>query len=739
MDIRKIIDPDDAPAPRKPSIPSPAKQEHLSRPTSFHDPYGAQAPIYDNRRDIRPPQPSPLQTPGYNDLRYHSGSSQNTMHSPYRQTPPSSFSGGQYQSPQHPNRSPANSRQNSQYPQPEGHSASGLPSHRSLGHSTPLSQTPTTTSTPGSASAYSSFPRPTSSHSVTTPQTTQQLSTLLRESPKASHDQLRSLSQPQTSPQYVSQPATPLGPPSTYGRSGFNLHRESLGTSEHRRSLSGGSYGQPQATAVSPATAESPPTYGARQSQPGIQSFNNTRERDKSLSVSPKTRLPSMPRVGSLDGSSDQAFSWPGQVTPAKRKAEEDTSYFAGRNGQQMRQAPARAASFAVNGLLNAESSAEATKPVNDYQQTQMSLNSYPQSEPVQLGFKSNSTRLNQSAPQIWSTSHTNFQLNEPPLIPKPLPTQHSSTQPQTPTPPASNQTTQDSVSPLSSHTTMQRQVKAEALAASNGFGHSPSKPAKKRALAEKPIKQEIQQPSTFETNTESEFGQGSSSQPARKRPRLEESSSDILSATQLKHSPYWSNVSTDPLLINTRKKYPQAVTMPIYAHCCSDYKPWNPNGKDQPMHVGTEQRAPTARQVPITGPGIAQPSGQQSFSGHAPATNGMSLPIAQPAMAENGPLGPWEPSITNILPSEDLVKVVADWLFAQVVVRNDVGVGPAGGAAGQGAILEIEAKIGHLIDKNTNDRLRLPVITECVISKDDPNLRIAFKSSMTEVCIQQK
>jgi hypothetical protein len=97
--------------------------------------------------------------------------------------------------------------------------------------------------------------------------------------------------------------------------------------------------------------------------------------------------------------------------------------------------------------------------------------------------------------------------------------------------------------------------------------------------------------------------------------------------------------------------------------------------------------------------------------------------------------LGPWEPSITGKIPHEEVTKVICDFLFQQVVMRKDIGAGPAGGAAtGQGAILEIEAKLGQIVDRNRGERLRLPVLTECVISKDDPSIRTAFESSMTLV-----
>ncbi|KAI2084469.1 hypothetical protein LOZ36_004802 [Ophidiomyces ophidiicola] len=95
--------------------------------------------------------------------------------------------------------------------------------------------------------------------------------------------------------------------------------------------------------------------------------------------------------------------------------------------------------------------------------------------------------------------------------------------------------------------------------------------------------------------------------------------------------------------------------------------------------------------------------------------------------------LGPWEPSVTGVIPHEEVTKLICDFLFQQVVMRKDIGGAPAGGAAtGSGAILEVEAKLGQLVDKNRGERLRLPVLTECVISRDDPHMRLAFESSMS-------
>ena len=96
------------------------------------------------------------------------------------------------------------------------------------------------------------------------------------------------------------------------------------------------------------------------------------------------------------------------------------------------------------------------------------------------------------------------------------------------------------------------------------------------------------------------------------------------------------------------------------------------------------------------------------------------------------GGLPSLEPSIINTTPFEETTRTIADWLFSQVVLREDIGVAATGQTA-PGAVFEIEAKLGHIIDLNTNDRLSLPVLTETILSHRDPNLRTKFQSSMSE------
>ncbi|KAJ5509420.1 hypothetical protein N7527_011563 [Penicillium freii] len=113
------------------------------------------------------------------------------------------------------------------------------------------------------------------------------------------------------------------------------------------------------------------------------------------------------------------------------------------------------------------------------------------------------------------------------------------------------------------------------------------------------------------------------------------------------------------------------------------------------------------------------------------------SLPAPSPRPPSTsqtvGSLGPWEPSITGFIPHEEVTKTLCDFLFQHVVMRNDVNAGPTGSAAaGQGTIVEIEAKLGHIIDMDSRDRIHLPILTESVLNRENARIRTSFESKMT-------
>lgn len=75
--------------------------------------------------------------------------------------------------------------------------------------------------------------------------------------------------------------------------------------------------------------------------------------------------------------------------------------------------------------------------------------------------------------------------------------------------------------------------------------------------------------------------------------------------------------------------------------------------------------------------------------------------------------------------PFDMMTKLVADFLYTNVCSRSDLGE-----LGSRGVEIEIEAKLGQLIDRETNDRYYLPVTSECILNG---NARVGFKSSMTE------
>jgi len=85
------------------------------------------------------------------------------------------------------------------------------------------------------------------------------------------------------------------------------------------------------------------------------------------------------------------------------------------------------------------------------------------------------------------------------------------------------------------------------------------------------------------------------------------------------------------------------------------------------------------------------------------------------------------EASFRDEQPFEDVHKAVCDFLFGLVV--QNLSFDTSRSALGE---LEIEAKLGTIIDRNTNERLRLPTLSEAVLPE---GYHVAFESMMTEVC----
>ncbi|KAL5622076.1 hypothetical protein BROUX41_006021 [Berkeleyomyces rouxiae] len=84
-----------------------------------------------------------------------------------------------------------------------------------------------------------------------------------------------------------------------------------------------------------------------------------------------------------------------------------------------------------------------------------------------------------------------------------------------------------------------------------------------------------------------------------------------------------------------------------------------------------------------------------------------------------------WEPCMTGQKPLAEMPRAVADWIFLNVIQSTE-----GQEAVRNGGSIEVEAKLGVLIDKDTNERVQPFVATECLL-QDNP--RITFRSAMTE------
>ncbi|KAJ2389597.1 mRNA-capping enzyme subunit beta [Coemansia sp. RSA 2611] len=87
------------------------------------------------------------------------------------------------------------------------------------------------------------------------------------------------------------------------------------------------------------------------------------------------------------------------------------------------------------------------------------------------------------------------------------------------------------------------------------------------------------------------------------------------------------------------------------------------------------------------------------------------------PAMELARPQSPvrLETNLFGARPAEDIVRVVADFMYTHMKDRKNI---------------EIEGKLGRLVDRRTGQRLSLPVVSEAALA-DDKNTR--FESNMTQ------
>ena len=568
----------------------------------------------------------------------------------------------------------------------EGSSSSSSQGHPSFNQSNSATYTPTASS-PGSASFQSSFQRPTSSHSNSTPKSAQYPPPgFPLASPTASEHYQRQSGQG-THGQSSSQPHTPLGPPSS--RPTHSIKRESPVAYTNERNQFAIPNGYQSTALVSPQSSTLTQTYFMSPSQ--SESRRVGIKREESISVSPKTRVESLPNSNVIDAVS------PNIRSPTLNRAPSEILHRSLSMGEQMRPKMRRSASITIDGLLN-EVPANGHKGPSPQRSEKFSQMS-PKSS------RANSVLPERPDPHLIPQNT----LQSPPVF-TPSPSEHSNADNVTKPPPITSIESMDHDMPT---------AKLEQTTDQNsGFASS--------------TQAEV-------NSTEPKSPSVSEFEPVRKKPRLEENGFAPNQHTTVPQKRPSSTQSDRMSVSHVGKRKPRRQPTPIFAQSVRKSNKAGPNATTNSNH-GLQHAASTSvvngHPTNLTPDSVFAHSETRDDAMASGPTLNNQTPPSQASHHHGGPLGPWEPSILNNIPSEELVKVISDWLFVEVVLREGIGVGAAGVVARQGAVLEIEAKLGRLIDRNTNDRLRLPVMTECVVSPSDPNLRLSFESSMSEVIL---
>lgn len=339
MDLRSIINTDTS------TVIKSSKSAPSYEPSGKSSPVRLAPRVYESPSPGRGsyqtrPAPPPLQPSASNDFRSTSGpSSFHSSQSPYRYaSPPSSLSGGSYHHPLH---SPGYSSTHIQHPDTTPTKEKPVPS-LSVGYIAQVTHGSQPVQSPIAIEGGHSFDQPYNAH----PHTSPTLSSGRGPTPNTYHNNSTSSFQPQPYPHrqphpHQSQPSTPIGPPPAYSQSSPTYRPEQTTAYRSPTGPSSDSYGtfareqsypsMPQPSRVDTRASHSSDRRDSFRSvdeghSRSEREYLAERQRERSLSVSPKTKVPGQqPRLDSA-----YADKWSGQVIPAKRKQDHETEHESG-------------------------------------------------------------------------------------------------------------------------------------------------------------------------------------------------------------------------------------------------------------------------------------------------------------------------------------------------------------------------------------------------------------------------
>jgi len=642
MDLSNLVNPtNSAPDPNPSQSSSPVAQRHSQSQPSY-----PQHNSHQSTPQYAPPQQEHRSPTG--SLNFHSKGA----------TPlqtPSHHASGQYPFPQNPSQSPVAAHPGQQYPPYSGH-PSAAPGSRPTSHG--IAQQPPASHLSQSAGP-AGFQQYSSSHSPTPPSQHNHTPHSMRQSPHATFAHPPQPPQPQQYPYQHSQPSTPLGPPSLqYQRtSGHGSHPE-IFSPNHQRHFSGASNGM---VAGSPAQhhpsvgnlIDSPSAYNRQSPQLRRTSdYLSQGERERSLSVSPKTRVvPRLPSHGSRQSSVNDF------------------------HGSR--------ASIASNGQMPQDAQSHVQSPVaGRHMGVAQPSFAQPASEVSQMSSRtpqmSHSDAPNQPQNPLFSNSaqpqHRNQKMGMNNLLTPAREQEHQDRNEMT----ARNKSVDPFASP--SNVRAESPEQRSGMKQENSLLQQPVQPA---ATAQRPA----QRPAN---PLKREASEQPASEPPMKRERKRKYAQRPIWAAIAPGNPKFDGTNGNNGQ-NGRHKRQQQQQQPH---------------RQQPPPRATPHPVPMSQPRPQ--PNGATPSNGAPIDHMPPWTQ--PQPLDMDLVHARTILGPWEKTFKWNTPLPALLRVVQDWLWQQLEQHSDIGHDPRTGT------IEIEAKIGTLIRSGENDRAQGPYLNTGVI-----------------------
>lgn len=600
---------------------------------------------------------------------------------------PSHAAPGQYPFP-HPSQSPV-AHPGQQYSPYANHPA-GAPGGRPMSHGQ-QQQPPTPNQMhPGGVPAGFQY---SSSHSPTPPSQHAQTPHSVRQSPLAT---FAHPPQPQPAQQYPyqqSQPSTPLGPPSLqYQRTSAHGSHPEMFSPPHQRHFSGASNG---IVAGSPAhhhpsvgnLLESPNAYNRPSPQMRRTSdYLSQGERDRSLSVSPKTKVvPRLPSHGSRQSSLTDNYSARASLQPQESQSHVQSPVA----GRQMGAAqPSFAHSASDVSQLASRSS-------------QLSQSDFPTQPAPQTPLFSNS-----AAPQ-----HHNQKMGMNHLL---TPAREQQQQQQQQQDPNEGMARKQNIDPFA--------------APLRTRAHSPDEhmvlkqEQSSHALLQQPVQPSTTYPNPANMNALKRGPDDDlSSEPPMKREKKRKYTQRPIWAALARSNPNYDGTNGNNG-VNGKPPQRQQAQQQQRQHQHQQHQQQHQN-----QHQHQPPRAPP-QPAPVPQPRQVPNGSAQSNGAHHPTEPWLQPQALDMDLAHaRSILGPWEKTFKWNTPLPALLRVVQDWLWQQLEQHSDIGNDPHTG------VIEIEAKIGTLIRSGEQERAQGQYLNTGVIHPG-MNKQYRFESRMEEV-----